>query len=233
MPKMVRLPRGAAMMTTSITIYNAGNISAFNGRIRRRLPDPDPLCYRNLQIIQQLISDCNDKHSTCGLVKQAGLPSRLIDVQLDNEGETRLVSSAGLCGSTKYAALSHVWGNIQANGPFLTTTEATIDARRHGIDISTMPPNFQDAITVARALGLRYIWIDSICIIQDSFTDWHYEAQRMARVYSNAFITIVATSAASAHEGFLTRQSSFALPTKVPLLTCWIPARARILLPTP
>lgn len=68
--------------------------------------------------MQQLMSDCNDEHSTCKLVKEAGLPSRLIDVQLDTEAETRLVLSAGLSGSTKYAALSHVWSNILADGPF-------------------------------------------------------------------------------------------------------------------
>src|ERR1700712_3169166 len=82
-----------------------------------------------------------------------------------------------------------------------------------------MPPNFRDAVKVTRALGLRYIWIDSLCIIQDSFADWQYESQRMAQVYANAYITIVATCAASAHEGFLTRPRTSFPPTKIPYST--------------
>jgi hypothetical protein len=68
-----------------------------------------------------------------------------------------------------------------------------------------MPLNFQDAITVTRKLGLRYLWIDSLCIIQNDGEDWKGEATKMGHVYASAYLTIAATCSASTHEGFLHR----------------------------
>jgi len=68
-----------------------------------------------------------------------------------------------------------------------------------------MPQNFHDAITVTRKSGLKYLWIDSLCIIQDDSLDWAREAAKMDRVYANAYLTIAATSSSSTHEGFLRR----------------------------
>jgi len=70
-----------------------------------------------------------------------------------------------------------------------------------------MPQNFQDAAIVARTFGMEYIWIDSLCIIQDDQQDWETEAASMCAVYEHAYLTIVATSADS-HEGFLKRTPS-------------------------
>lgn len=69
-----------------------------------------------------------------------------------------------------------------------------------------MPLNFQDAVTATRNLGLRYLWLDSLCIIQDDTNDWMKEAARIDRVYEGAYLTIVATSSASTREGFLYRE---------------------------
>lgn len=101
--------------------------------------------------------------------------------------------------STQYVALSHCWGTAR----FLSTTCATLKDRESGIDILDLPANFRDAVIAIRALELRYIWIDSLCIIQDDKDDWRKESQRMANVYSSAHITIVPVSAVSAHDGFL------------------------------
>ncbi|KAF3809524.1 hypothetical protein GCG54_00012808, partial [Colletotrichum gloeosporioides] len=88
-----------------------------------------------------------------------------------------------------YVALSHCWGHHQP----AKTTKATLD----------LPKTFQDAITVTRALGIDFIWVDSLCIIQDDPDDWAKEASQMASIYRNAYITIAATSAAGGEEGFL------------------------------
>ncbi len=69
----------------------------------------------------------------------------------------------------------------------------------------SMPQNFQDAVLVTRLLGLRYLWIDSLCIIQDSKSDWEIEGSKMDQVYKNAYVTLAATSAATTHDGFLQR----------------------------
>lgn len=67
-----------------------------------------------------------------------------------------------------------------------------MEARRSGIDIRETPQTFVDAVTIARRLGLRYLWIDSLCICQDDVSDWARESSRMADVYSNAHIVIAA-----------------------------------------
>lgn len=63
----------------------------------------------------------------------------------------------------KYIALSHCWGTEQN----FTTTKATRDARMKEIAWNELPKTYRDAIKVARKLHIRYVWIDSLCIIQD------------------------------------------------------------------
>jgi hypothetical protein len=84
----------------------------------------------------------------------------------------------------KYAALSHCWGLY----PLLTTTTSNISSHssrppgRSGIPLSSLPRTFRDAILIKRALGLRYLWIDSLCIIQDSDVDWEREWALMGEI---------------------------------------------------
>lgn len=66
-----------------------------------------------------------------------------------------------------------------------------------------MPKNFQHAVLVTRALGFRYLWIDSLCIIQDSKDDWAAEGSQMDKIYRHAFVTLAATSASTSEDGFL------------------------------
>ena len=89
----------------------------------------------------------------------------------------------------KYVALSHCWGITNTaklkNGTLRTMT--------CGIDWSKLPKTFQDAIYVTRRLGFRYLWIDSLCIIQDSPEDWSKESGTMHAVYANCVLTIAAS----------------------------------------
>jgi hypothetical protein len=107
----------------------------------------------------------------------------------------KLIESKGQLG--KYAALSHCWGKKQ----LLTSTKANLELRKAGIDWKTLLKTFQDAITSSHALGLSYVWIDSLCIVQDDSTDWAAEAGQMKNVYSNAHITIAATLSDSVQKG--------------------------------
>lgn len=75
----------------------------------------------------------------------------------------------------------------------------------NAIPLDSLPQNFQDAVVTVRALGLRYLWIDALCIIQDSAKDWEIEAARMNDVYGSAYLTLVATSATTSIDGFLAR----------------------------
>jgi hypothetical protein len=75
-----------------------------------------------------------------------------------------------------------------------------------------MPVAFKDLITLSRELGIRYLWIDALCIIQDDETDWRKEAALMKDVYANAYLTVAASSIESPHEGFLHRHLEHQLP---------------------
>lgn len=96
-----------------------------------------------------------------------------------------------------YLALSHCWGRK----PFLVTREENIKEFKKGVPISSLAPNFRDAIFVTHQLGFRYIWIDSLCIIQGSAEDWLLEAPTMNQVYRNAFLTIGAMASIDAYGG--------------------------------
>ncbi|KAF2670488.1 HET-domain-containing protein, partial [Microthyrium microscopicum] len=98
-----------------------------------------------------------------------------------------------------YASLSHCWGT--SSHPL--TTKATLESRKRGFPVAELAQTFQDAIFVTRALGIRYLWIDSLCICQDDRADWERESAKMASVYSNAHITISAQRASDDSAGFL------------------------------
>ena len=72
---------------------------------------------------------------------------------------------------------------------------------KHSIKLHTLSQTFQDAFTVTRALGLQYIWIDALCIIQDSQDDWQVESAQMCNIYSNSFCNIAATASVDGSGG--------------------------------
>lgn len=99
----------------------------------------------------------------------------------------------------KYIALSHCWGAHPEKT--LTTTSLSLAEHMNGITLKALPTSFRDAVTMARSLDIGYIWIDSLCIIQDSGDDWDHESTLMGLVYANAFCTFVAASAADSMAG--------------------------------
>ncbi|KAF4975519.1 hypothetical protein FZEAL_7705 [Fusarium zealandicum] len=129
---------------------------------------------------------------------------------IGDEPVVKLVTTRGLGSSTKYAALSHRWGEVQP----LMLLRDQVDAFHHGIPFASIPTTFQDAIKLANALDIEYLWIDSLCIIQDSKDDWHAEAAHMASVYSQACVTISATAAEDSAAG-LTQNSMLRHPCEV------------------
>jgi hypothetical protein len=99
----------------------------------------------------------------------------------------------------EWITLSHRWGN----GSPLTTTLDSLSKRQQSIPLNSMPPTFRDAITITKKLGFRHLWIDSLCIIQDSGEDWAYEASNMGLVYQNAVLNIAADAAEDCNRGLL------------------------------
>lgn len=97
----------------------------------------------------------------------------------------------------KYACLSHCWGGVK---PIETTTH-TLDKFRLQIPWDWLPRTFQDAIELACRLDFEYLWIDSLCIIQDDEEDWRRESSNMAAIYASSDLTIAASRARNGHEG--------------------------------
>jgi hypothetical protein len=94
---------------------------------------------------------------------------------------------------SNYICLSHCWGK----GEQIKTTPQTYETHLKGIEYDKLSQTFKDAVLITRSLGSRYLWIDSLCIIQEQpdLSDWVMEASKMATVYKNALVTIAATGA--------------------------------------
>ncbi|CAJ0550130.1 Ff.00g100600.m01.CDS01 [Fusarium sp. VM40] len=147
-------------------------------------------------------------HATAGTLERIkGLPTRVVDVGDDTNHYVRLVKSEDMV-SPIYLALSHRWGESPQLhiGRILRNNHTR---RYRSIDDSELPLNFKDAVTVARGVGVRYIWIDSLCIIQDDDDDWNVESVKMEQVYSNALCVLAASSAGSSMDGFLKRSDPY------------------------
>ena len=138
------------------------------------------------------ITSNSQQHNT------TNLPTRVLDVGASDSAMIRLLISNG--GKGEYAALSHRWGNPEK---MECTTTATLESRINGIAIDSLSPLFRDAVTVTRRLGLTYLWIDSLCILQGSPEDWEQESATMGDVYARAKIVISAIASEDGFSGFL------------------------------
>lgn len=150
------------------------------------------------------ISSCKRYHELCTCTGiSAQLPSRILDVSAGvNNNEVRLIETGGQM--ERYATLSHCWGGKVS----LRTTSWNLWWHKRGISWSSIPRTFQDAIHVTRAVGLKYLWIDSLCIVQDDKQDWEEESTKMASIYRGSEVTIVATRAPDSKAGFLGRRDA-------------------------
>lgn len=153
-------------------------------------------------LIRKWFDSCRKSHPECRLAgKSRGLPTRVLDVRpIDSTGqpEPKLVSLKGK--KAPYVALSHCWGD--PNGTQLPkTTSFNIQSRSSGISMSQLPPTFQDAVVLCRKLKTQYLWIDSLCIIQNDKDDWGSESLQMASIYKNARLVISAAGASNCNAG--------------------------------
>lgn len=145
------------------------------------------------------MASCTSSHQFCRTGYNV-LPSRVLSIA---PPIIQLHETPGEVGS--YAALSHCWGSL----PSLKTTTNTLNLHKREVAWEALGKTYQEAITLTRHLGLNFLWIDSLCIIQDSVADWEVESARMASVYKNATITIAASNAADGSVGIF-RQGSAA-----------------------
>lgn len=165
------------------------------------------------EILRHWLHDCEEKHQfssqrverACDDNKQAQktLPTRLIDVGKAGDQRVRIYETSP-SDKGEWIALSHQWGPPGQFGHFCTNTDNHAKFREEGISLEELPATFKDAVSVTRALGNQYLWIDSLCIIQaGKDSDFEQEGKRMEDVYSGARCVIAASRASGHTSGFL------------------------------
>ncbi|RMZ72069.1 arginase [Pyrenophora seminiperda CCB06] len=134
------------------------------------------------------------------------LPTRLLDVDTGDDNTVRLVDTKITKAKGPYCTLSHAWGGPQAKPPPTTTVWNMAKHLITDINLDELPPNFKQAIQVIRFLKVRYIWIDSLAIVQDPFGDFAREADLMHKVYRYSHCNIVAAHSKHAYGGLFRRR---------------------------
>lgn len=145
------------------------------------------------------VGKCRNHHVACyePSSKPLRLPSRIMNVGPDNSTLPTLVFVNQETPVSPYATLSHCWG---VHVPFRLLS-SNISFLVKGIPVSSLLRTFQDAPVATRRLDLRYLWIDSLCIIQDSISDWQEQSACMAQVYVNSYCNIAAACATDGTQG--------------------------------
>lgn len=166
-------------------------------------------------IATQWLVNCTTHHAKCRekLITPNWLPARLIDVGVSGE-QPRLIltSELGRESNTSYVTLSHRWASTH----IVKLESSNIDSFKQCIPLESLSSTFLDAVKVTRALSCQYLWIDSLCIIQDSLADWQRESTEMGSIYRNCVCNIAATGGSDNGGGlFQERNRHWVTPNKV------------------
>lgn len=173
----------------------------------------------------QWMRACNKTHAKCARQslttfsrelddKPPLLPTRVLEIR--EQRNIKLHVSGETNARGVYACLSHCWGGIV---PLRTMSNNIQTFQEDGIAWDVLPKTFQNALEITFQLGLKYLWIDSLCIIQDDLQDWRHEGSRMSDIYSGAYITLAAVSASTSHEGFIHDLHSPREPTRLTMVS--------------
>lgn len=159
--------------------------------------------------LRRWIDECLSNHQSCSKhtsEENVVRPTRLLDLNLiyqDNESGIRLIETSP-DNVYRYACLSHRWdASLQRH----RATKDNLPNLLNFLPIRPLPANFRDAISIARELGIQYLWIDSLCIIQegDDHADLVQELGKMGFIYRNAWLTIAAVSSPNSSGGCFIR----------------------------
>lgn len=180
-------------------------------------PDDPPPTHtgseRSFAWAQDQIEHCSKHHLECRVPEgepSCFVPSRLIHIPSDPRDGVCLRLRPDILEHTRYAALSYCWGKRQA-WPACRTTRQNLASQQCGISWATLPATLQDAVEATRRLGLEYIWIDSMCIIQGDEEDWQVESMQMATVYTHAHVTLCAALALDTRTGIFSQRDAESL----------------------
>jgi hypothetical protein len=180
-------------------------------------PAESTLSTSSWQLAEKWLNQCRENHHRCAIQTQEfWVPSRLIDIGSSSEIESpRLRVFPDHKGTAPYVTLSHCWGSLD----MFKLKTANIESLTTSISLKMLPRSFKDAIFIAKRFGFGFLWIDSLCIMQDSKEDWFREASLMSDVYTNSSLTIAATSASDGSGGcFFMREPDSISPSRIELM---------------
>ncbi|KAK2752916.1 tol-like protein [Colletotrichum kahawae] len=168
---------------------------------------PKPGSSQQFNLLGQWVQLCNTRHQCLQTnTRPSGqIPTRLLHVGTASEPSLHLIETRDEKVNGHYVALSHCWGVLNKEQR-VCTYAGNIETFKQVIPFESLPSTFRDAVTVTRELGVSYLWIDSLCIIQEDNEDWKSEASKMEDVFSSAYCTIAASSSTSSLDGFLAKR---------------------------
>jgi hypothetical protein len=141
--------------------------------------------------VRDNLKQCINGHFSCRTNADdvAYMPTRVLDLGVvdDERAPVRLVESTHIVDDRSYACLSHRWDSL---GRTIITEKATYEKHRDCIRFEDLGLPYRETVHIMRRLCMRYLWIDSLCIIQDSAKDWESESKTMATVYNRAVFTL-------------------------------------------
>lgn len=180
--RLAALPKKPAQAVQSASLLTAGTLRQIKAWLRK----------------------CQNTHGNrCRIPESpAWLPKRLVNVQPEPNGNVSVVETCSFSDKNpKYVTLSHCWGTKDPVLMLKTDNQRAFTNPDEGIAWRKLPKNFRNAIEMARALDVGYIWIDSLCIVQDN-GEFATEGQLMHLVYRNSFCNLAAVDSDGCQGGF-------------------------------
>lgn len=169
-------------------------------------PSNDLLSEPHIALLNHWRQVCETEHESCRRTSlHQLLPSRVLEIINPSDQRTgvRLVETQGQKRGI-YACLSYCWGDssVQAG----QTTHSNLASQLQGISVTMLPNTVADAIWLCYKLGIQFLWVDRLCILQDDQNDWSKEASRMCEVYSKSALTISVPICQDSSESFLAKR---------------------------
>ena len=183
-------PKGEALLKQPIKLCHNVQIES-----RNSLPTAIPKNTKDvLPLAKQWLDKCSTLHRLCNGIHERRIPSRLLSL---SNNTIRLCLSEELPRCPKYATLSHCWGSLV----ILNLKKSTFQLFRESVPSEAICKTFEHSIYITRYMGLKYLWIDSLCIILDDVDDWMKESANMSSIYGGSSLNIAASFASDGRVG--------------------------------
>ncbi|KAF2451298.1 HET-domain-containing protein [Karstenula rhodostoma CBS 690.94] len=160
----------------------------------------------SLPMLRELLDYCGKSHENCPQLSARRLPTRVLRLSGETPNLSLSLHESSSDELGEYTALSYCWGGPQE---LCLTTQNLESFKETALEITQLPRTLADAALVTNALGLQFLWVDALCIIQDSAADKAVEIERMCAIYENSVVTIAASTSDSVQNGFLNPNVSY------------------------